>query len=520
MAVRENDHATLVQGLMRSLAEEGAGDVELVETHISSVILAGEYAYKVKKPLDLGFLDFSTLERRQRFCGEEVRLNSRLAPEIYLSVVPITGTPESPALEGEGEAIEFAVKMRRFSDQGLLSRSPGRLDRPLIETIAERLVAFHGAIERAPAAEPFGSPEAVRFPMTQNFDQLARMVDDPALRARLDALRAWTGRTFAALEPLLERRKAEGFVRECHGDLHLGNITLEGDQLIIFDGIEFNPGLRWIDTMSELAFLLMDLDEKGRPDLAGVLLNAYVERGGDFEGTALVRFYQVYRAMVRTKVAAIRLGQQAAGSAGQRQTLEELVTYLGLAESYTEPARPALLITHGLSGSGKSTACRPIPEWLPALRVRSDVERKRLAGLESGARSGSGIQSGIYRPELTAETYGRLLELAGTLVAAGYTAVVDATFLKQAQRSPFRALAAARSVPFLILDFDTPLPVLRERVARREREGRDPSEAGIEVLELQVTGDEPFGPEERARVLTITPEAPLTPGRLEQALAG
>jgi predicted kinase len=223
--------------------------------------------------------------------------------------------------------------------------------------------------------------------------------------------------------------------------------------------------------------------------------------------------------MVRVKVAAIRLGQQAEGSAGHEETRNELLTYLRLAESYTEPPRPALLITHGLSGSGKSTACARIPEWLPALRIRSDVERKRLAGLESGARSGSGLQSGIYDPERTMRTYDRLRDLARTLVAGGHTAVVDATFLKGAQRAPFKALAAELGVPFLILDFDTPLPVLRERVEQRERAGGDPSEAGLEVLELQVAAAEPFTADERPHVLTLTPAAPLTAEELLQRLA-
>ena len=516
----DNTHKQMIEGLISAMASPGGEQPELVETHISSVILAGEYAYKIKKPLDLGFLDFSTLERRKLFCNEEVRLNGRLAPEIYLSVVPITGTHGQPLLGGEGDAIEYAVKMRRFSDQGLLSRAPDRLDGALMTEIAGRLVAFHGEIEQAPSGETFGTPEAVLFPMIQNFDQLAGMIDDSALLARLDRLRRWTEVRFEVLHPLLDRRKRAGFIRECHGDLHLGNMTLEAGKLIIFDGIEFNPGLRWIDTMSELAFLLMDLDEKGRSDLAGLLLNTYVELGGDFEGLALVRFYQVYRAMVRTKVAAIRLGQQEEGGDGYDQTRDELLTYLALAESYTEPVRSALLITHGLSGSGKSTGCTRTPEWLPAIHVRSDVERKRLAGLTRDARTASGIGSGIYSQALTEQTYARLLTLAEKILAAGYTAVIDATFLRQVQRAPFLEKAAEFDVPFLVLDFDTPLPLMRERVERRERAGRDPSEAGVAVLEMQLGANEPFTEAEEGVVLGITPNRPLTAERLNQRLSG
>ncbi|MGB4335964.1 MAG: phosphotransferase, partial [Chromatiaceae bacterium] len=282
-------------------------EVEHLETHISHVFLAGDFAYKIKKPVNLGFLDFSTCERRHFFCQEELRLNARLAPHLYLEVVPVTGTPEAPQLGGAGQTLEYAVKMRRFDQTGLLSARP--LEGDLPERVAERVAAFHAAIPAVGEDQAFGTPEAVLVPMLANFEAIRSRSQDTAILNRLVLLEAWTRNRHAELVPILRQRRAEGFVRECHGDMHRGNIALDEGEILIFDGIEFNPALRWIDVQSELAFLLMDLEEAGELGPARRLLNRYLELTGDYAGLRVLNFYQVYRALVRAKVRAIRLSQ-------------------------------------------------------------------------------------------------------------------------------------------------------------------------------------------------------------------
>jgi hypothetical protein len=476
--------------------------VEHIETHISHVFLAGDYAYKLKKPVNLGFLDFSTPERRHFFCQEELRLNARLAPHLYLEVVPVTGSLEAPRLGGTGEALEYAVKMRRFDQAGLLSTRPLGGDLP--ERIAERVAAFHASIPAVGADQPFGSPEAVLVPMLANFEAIRSRVRDEAILGRLAGLENWTRSRHAQLTPVLSRRRGEGFVRECHGDMHRGNIALDGGEILIFDGIEFNPGLRWIDTQSELAFLLMDLEEAGELGAARRLLNRYLEQTGDYAGLRVLDFYQVYRALVRAKVLAIRLSQPDLTPEEVENDRRGLADYLTLAEGYTQPRHPCLCLAHGVSGSGKSRLALGLRARLPLIHLRSDIERKRLFGLAEGARTHPGaVSGGIYGPEAGGRAYGRLLDLAGTLLDAGYSPLVDATFLTQAQRAPFLDLASARGLPCRVLACDAPVEVLRERVLRRAEEGADPSEAGVEVLEAQLAGREPLNSAERGQAIQV-----------------
>jgi aminoglycoside phosphotransferase family enzyme len=497
------DPERLVAALRRPQAYPHPADsVEHIETHISHVFLAGDYAYKVKKPLALGFLDFSTLARRRHFCEEEIRLNGRLAPQIYLGVVAITGSEGGLRVGGEGEALEYAVKMRRFPQEGLLTRLPVTAE--LADRIAERVAEFHAAIPSAPAESELGTPEAVLAPMRENFAQIRARLTEPSLVARLAALEAWTLDRWEALGPVLRARRAAGHIRECHGDMHRGNIALVDGELIIFDGIEFNPGLRWIDALSELAFLVMDLEEAGEPRPARRLLNRYLELTGDYAGLQVLDLYKVYRAMVRAKVTAIRLGQADLEAEEAAQDRAELGRYLALAERYVQGHRPRLLLTHGVSGTGKSWLALALRERLPLVHIRSDVERKRLFGLDAEARTGSaGIGAGIYGAEAGERTYARLLALAELILTAGYSPLVDAAFLREAERRPFLALAERLQVPCTILDLGAPEPVLRARVLARAAQGQDPSEAGIEVLEHQLRSQEPLTAEECRRALTF-----------------
>ncbi len=492
--------------LIRSLCDpacydHAAGPVRHIETHISHLLLTGEFAYKIKKPLDLGFLDFSSLAKRLRTCEEEVRLNRRLAPAIYLGVVPITGSPAAPRVNGAGEAFEYAVKMRQFPADATLDRldAQGGTTAAMVEAIAATLARFHlHDCARAPKDSPWGTPEKVWQPMAENFEHIAPLLDYPASRSQLDALHAWSAAEHARLSPLIAARRRDGFVRECHGDLHLGNLAWVDGGLLVFDCLEFNPALRWIDVQSEIAFCWMDLLQRGHADWAGLLLNLWLEQTGDYAGLALLRFYAVYRAMVRVKVAVLRAGQT---TGAERVTaLAEAHTLLDLATVLTRPRPVRLDITHGLSGSGKTTVTRALMQVPGAIRVRSDVERKRMAGLDALAKSGAGVGEALYAADATQRTYQRLAELAGQLLDAGWPVIVDATFTARWQRELLRETARARKVEFRILDFPVPVATLRERVVQRARAGGDASEANLAVLQHQLDTEEPLGADERAEI--------------------
>jgi len=325
----------------------------------------------------------------------------------------------------------------------------------------------------------------------------------PEARAALEPLERWSAREYERLRPALAARKRAGFVRECHGDAHLANMVLMAGEIVLFDGIEFNENLRWIDVVSEVAFAVMDLDDRGRPDLGRRLLNAWLEYSGDFAGLRLLRFYQVYRALVRAKVAAIRGAQEGVAGEALMRADGDYRSYVALAERYTRSAARFLLITHGVSGCGKTFVTQRIIEALDVARVRSDVERKRLFGLAPAALSGAGIGAGIYTRDANARTYAGLEEIADTILDASMACIVDATFLKRGGRERMRAIAARHGVPFVILAFDAPVEALRARVIAREEAGKDASEAGIAVLERQLTAIEPLTDDERAGAIVV-----------------
>lgn len=492
----------------------------LIETHISWVFLAGDYAYKLKKPVDLGFLDFSSLDKREHCCREEVRLNARLAPDIYLGVVPIAGSP--PRIEGEGPVLEWAVKMRAFPADATLDREP-EITTDQIDAIADTVARFHGEI--APAAAAFGTAEAVQAPVAENFRQLRKLL--PVPDSRLDALETWSEAEGRRLADHFAARKAQGFIRECHGDLHLGNIAwvtealpplakggggdlrtsaqpetsrsppqppfAKGGSPLIFDGIEFNPGLRMIDVISEAAFLGMDLMHRGLAPLAWRFLDRYLQHTGDYAGLAALPYYLVYRALVRAKVAALRASQS-------DRDFTEVHSYLELAERFTRRPAPALLLMHGVSGSGKTWFSQHLLEQLPAIRVRSDVERKRLYGLDALADSRA-LGENIYSREAGERTLARLLEVTQALLDAGFRVIVDATFIKRDWREPLRKLAEASALPWLIIALEAPAEVMRQRLRDRQAGGRDASEAGVEVLAAQLAAVEPFSEDERPHVV-------------------
>jgi aminoglycoside phosphotransferase family enzyme/predicted kinase len=518
-------HADAVR-LINSLLDprrlpDAQGLVELIETHISWVLLAGEYAWKLKKPVNFGFVDFSTLERRRFFCEEEIRLNGRLAPGLYLRAVPITGTTEEPVVGGTGEPIEYAVQMRRFAQDALLSAvlQRGGLSGAHVDGLAADIAEFHQRVSRAAPKQPFGRPERVHDPVRENFGLVATIEHEADTAARLEHVRDWAEAEFARRRDDVERRKRDGFVRECHGDMHLGNMLLDGGRVLIFDGIEFNENLRWIDVLSELAFTVMDLEDRGRPDFAHRLLNSYLERTGDYAGLVVLPYYQCYRAMVRAKVAALRCAQTGLDASELRKGRDEFGSYLALAERFTRRRRPCLVITHGVSGSGKTHGTQPLVEQLGFVRLRSDVERKRLCGIAPLERVDSVRIRKLYSTDATERTFDHLAELVSAVLRAGFPVVVDATFLKRSLRERFRTIAARAGVPYAVAAFHASEAVLRERVGLRSTDGRDASDADLAVLARQMSSREPLGEDERADAIDVDSEHAAAAERLVSAVA-
>lgn len=485
-----------------------AASVDLLQTHISCILLAGDYAYKIKKPVNLGFLDFSTLAARRFYCEEELRLNRRTAPGLYLEVIPISGSESAPVLGGGGPAIEYALKMRRFGQDALLDRMArgGALAPRHIDALAQGLAAFHAGIARAGPDREFGTSARVLAPALQNFEQMLPLAGAKADLALLARLRDWTAREHALLAAAFDARKRDGWVRECHGDLHLGNIALLEGVPTPFDGIEFSADLRWTDVMSEVAFLMMDLFDHRLPRLAFRFLNAYLERSGDYAGLQVLRFYLVYRALVRAKVACMRAHQPGMVVREKRDIEQEYRRHLHLAERLAASGHAALLIMHGLSGSGKTTVAQGLLEALGAVRLRSDVERKRLHGLGAEARSGSALDAGLYAPGASERTYAHLAGLARAALAARYPVIVDAAFLRRYWRERFAELACGAGATFAIVACTASPATLRARVAAREGAARDASEAGLAVLERQFATEEPLAADEAGQVLRIDTE--------------
>lgn len=478
--------------------------VRVIETHISWVFLTGRYAYKIKKPVALGFLDFSTLASRRRYCEEELRLNRRFAPDLYLEMVEVRDDAGVLRVDQSGGAlVDYAVKMRQFPQEALGSRllAEGHLGAPAITALAAVVARLHGC---APAdAGAHGTPEMAQRNALQNFEQIGALLASKRNRRALAKLEAWTRTCYASLHDTLAQRHAGGMVREVHGDLHLGNIVLIDGLLTPFDCIEFNEDLRWNDVMSEVAFLVMDLTDRGAPELAHVFLDAYLADTGDYAGLAVLRYFMVYRALVRAKVHLMRAGQTGEDTAERERLTGEFRNYVRLAVSFTRPDPPVLLVMHGMSGCGKSTLARALLQVLGAVRVRSDVERKRLAGLRAGEASRSPLGGGLYTGDATEATYDRLAALVRIILEAGYPAIADATFLEHARRERMQALARTLGVRSAVIDVEAPDAVLRQRILARAVAARDPSEATLEVLDRQLAAREALTPRERATAVLL-----------------
>ena len=469
-------------------------EIQLIQTHISWVILTGDWAYKLKKPVNFGFVDFSTLELRHAACLEEVRLNRRTAPSLYDGVVTMVDRIDGPQFGDNGSILEYAVRMRQFAQSDLLEHRLARngLSADVIESLARAVAELHGQAAIASPDSLYGTPELIRSTVQACLDELEKATFPEAIRTLLTHLNIWVLAEWRRLNSSFLSRKQQGWIRECHGDLHLGNIVLYRGKPTLFDCLEFNPNLRWIDVMSDVAFMVMDLHDKDASRLARLALNEWLQHSGDYQGLFVLKYYLAYRALVRAKVASIRLRQSDLSLEEQKQQEDLRQSYVELAANLTRPGRPAIVLMHGVSGSGKSFIARKLVAEVGAIQIRSDVERKRLMGAWPTVASTPPTESEMYSTETTRQTYLRLQTLARTVVTSGNSVVVDATFLKQADRLAFASLARNLGVPFVIADCHAPESVMQERVSQRQQIGHDASDADVAILQQQLAAAEPL----------------------------
>ena len=485
-------------GLLRADAyPHPVQNIIVIETHISWVFLTGDFAYKVKRPVD-----FTTLERRKHFCHEEVRLNRRTAPDLYLDVVPIAGTPDAAVIEGDGETFEYAVKMRQFDRRQSLDClvDQHRVTTAELADFARRLARFHLKLAPCPNELTHGGPEVVAGAVRQNFEQIDAYRRGAPPAPQLERLKSWSETKLTGLREKISRRKTGGWVRECHGDLHSGNIVRLGQKLVAFDCLEFNPDFRWLDVISEVSFLGMDLAVRGREDLAYTVFNRYLETALDYAGAALIDFYRVYFCLVRAKVEVLTKVSRA-DAHPIKVAHPDIADYLGLASRLAFDREPLLFFTHGLSGSGKTWVTDQLMTSLPAIRIRADVIRKHLHGLGADQDSHSDVATGIYSEAANHRTYERLAALAKDLLGAGVHVIIDAACLMRWQRRLLVDAATEMGVPWQVIACRAEDAVLRERIRARHAAGRDASEADLAVLDHQIQNQEPLTDRERCHIL-------------------
>ena len=395
------------------------------------------------------------------------------------------GTADKPSINGSGEVFEYAVKMAQFPQSAQLDNmlAADELKTEHMDAIARMVAEFHQTIEIADDSMAYGNSIAVYQPVEENFIQIKEHLDAAQYEESLTLLQSWSQSAFVKLESVFEQRKRDGFVRECHGDMHLRNMLWLDTGPTAFDCIEFNAQLRWIDVISEVAFLVMDLQDRQQHQLANRFLNSYLEATGDYAGLTVLPFYLCYRALVRAKVDALRLEQKNLSVEERLQTNLEFESYLELAKDYTKDTSAKLIIMRGLSASGKSTVSQQLLDAMGYIRIRSDVERKRLFAIDSSDSASSTVDTGIYSAQASQQTYTKLIELASQVINAGYSVIIDAAFLKHEQREPFQQLAQRLNVSYIILEISAPVEILRQRIIDRKN---DVSDADLSVLEHQL----------------------------------
>lgn len=472
--------------------------IELMQTHASFVVLTGSFVYKLKKPVNFGFLDYSTVAKRQHFCQEELRLNQRSAKELYLEVLAIAKQDNRYFLGEDGEIVDYAVKMVQFPQETLLSNMfvAGTISIAVIEDLGKVVADFHANAQKSEYISSFGTVEQIRQSIDDNYRQTEKYIGRAQTPGQYAETKAYTDRYFSEHPQLFVDRVTGGFIRECHGDLHLRNICRWHDRTLLFDCIEFNEPFRFVDTMYDVAFVVMDLAARGRKDFANRFLNTYAEQTGDWEGLQVLPLYLSRQAYVRAKVTSFLLDDPGIPSADREVAAKTAADYYHQAWEYTRTINGKLILISGLSGSGKSTLGKQIASAMGAIQLRSDAVRKHLGGISLLAKG----EASLYAPEMTARTYDRVLELGLKLAAHGFTVILDAKYDRQSLRAAVVHSAQARNIPLQILHCTAPDAVLRDRLQYRTG---DITDATVDLLASQQAAWEEFTPAERAYVTTV-----------------
>jgi uncharacterized protein len=479
--------------------------VQLIQTHISFVLLTGYYTYKIKKPVDFGFLDYSTLEKRRHFCTQELLMNRRTAPEIYLEVLPITKTDDRYQLGSNlqslnpGETpVEYTLKMREFSQDSLFLSllERGQITERLMEELGREVAKFHSTTISNNYIRKFGEVSQIREAIDNNYLISQKYIGGPQTQIQYQETKNYTDLFFEQNQELFDSRIANNKIRECHGDLHLRNIALWQNKILLFDCIEFNEPFRFVDVMYDVAFTVMDLESRGHQELGNAFLNTYIEQTGDWEGLQVLPLYLSRQAYVRAKVTSLMLDDAAISTTEKAEISQTAAHYYQLAWEYTKPRRGKLTLMSGLSGSGKSTVARYVARRTGAIQIRSDAVRKHLGGIPLNERGGQDL----YSEEMTAKTYSRLLELGIILADRGWNVILDAKFDRQNLRTNAINLAQARNLPLQIIYCTAPIEVLRERLQQRRG---DIADATAELLNSQQIASERFTESEQIYVKIV-----------------
>ena len=473
-------------------------DIELIQTHVSAVFLTGDYAYKLKKEVNFGFLDYSTLEKRKHFLEQEIAMNSALAPELYLEVVSITKEGDRFALNGKGEPVEYALKMRQFPQENLFINlfEANQLTREQMAQLGKIVAQFHKEAETNEYIGSFGKVEKVREAFDENYQQTESYVSVAQTEQQLAETKAYTDKFFAEREALFNNRISNDKIKECHGDLHLKNICLWQDKIQLFDRIEFNEPFRFVDVMYDVAFVMMDLEARDKKDYANVFLNAYLEQTGDYEGLPLLPLYLSRQAYVRAKVTSFLLDDPNVPETVKQEAQATATDYYKQAHSYTQNREGKIIMMSGLSGAGKTTVAKTIAHKHSAIHLRSDAIRKQLAGI-SVDETGS---DDIYSSEMSQKTYNRLAELGIMLAKEGFTVILDAKYDRVAYRQQVIEAANSNDISLQIVSCTAPIEVMRDRLNQRTD---DISDATSDLLDSQQNNAEDFTSEETKYVTSV-----------------
>ncbi len=462
--------------------------VELVQTHISYIFIAGDLVFKVKKAVDFGFLDFTTLEKRRYYCREELRLNRRLAPEAYLEVVAVREDGGRLFLGMDtGDVVEYAVKMVRLPRERMLKRllAEGRVTSSVMDAVAKKIADFHATAETGGKIDEIGGVDTVRRNHEENFEQTRKYIGRTIRKDRYDFIEAYVFRFMESQKELLHKRVRDHRIRDCHGDLHLEHICLT-DGIVVFDCIEFNERFRFEDVAAEVAFLAMDLDFNGYPDFGDRFAESYCRYACDPEVKVLLNFYKCYYAYVRGKVTSFRSDDEAVAAGERWEAGQTASRYFDLAYRYAaRPEKPVVVVMTGLMGTGKSVLAGNLAPLLGAEVIRTDVLRKDLLEIEPTERRYEAFGQGIYSEELTEKTYEKAIEDARRNLREGRSVIVDASFRRRRDRMMVRAMSLEEGVDFFVLECVCPEEVIKKRLDARINDREEPSDGRWELFAEQ-----------------------------------